>query len=189
MRQLYLILTFFIFSVCNAQTKEKLVSYLKYAFPKKDSIYVGSGTFYEEKYYDFDNLPVESSDLRLKKSLPKFKFYTFSILYKGCYTFDRHPSILIYDIKADKFYTVASLNFEISKEVLSIIGSYKAKNKQELDEYLSSISSILFSTLYVGEIKKLNSSENEYIFYDTKNGKSLTFEIEKNQVQNIKFKL
>jgi hypothetical protein len=49
MRQFYLILAFFIFSVGNGQTQEKLISYLKFAFPKQDSIYEGSGTFYEEK--------------------------------------------------------------------------------------------------------------------------------------------
>ena len=189
MRRNYLILIFFTFSVCNAQTQEKLVSYLKSTFPKQDSIYVGSGTFYDNKYYDYDNLPIESSDLILKKNLPRYKFYTFSLLFKGCYTVERHPSILIYDIKSDKFHTIANLNFEVSKEIVNLMGSYKAKNKQKLDEYLSSISSILFSTMYVGKITKINFSENEYIFYDTKNGKSLTFEIEKNHIRNILFKL
>lgn len=71
-------------------------------------------------------------------------------MYRGCYAFERHLSILICDIKSDKFYTVASLSFEISGEIVGLIASYKAKNKQVLDGYVPSISSLLFLALDVG---------------------------------------
>lgn len=202
MRQLIFIITLIVVSFCQAQPQDQLIKYLKVKFPIPDTIKLGQ-SFYDDKYFedtgfpieqiretepDFDNTnyPVQFVNESLAKHLPHVKFYTFSLLQRGCYGAERHPTILINNILVGDFTIQPQLSKGvIDPKFLEIVTSYKSKNSADLQNYLTNVAALLFSTIYVDNIMEKSEKKNIQTFYDVERGSSIDFHIKKNEIVNI----
>ena len=178
----------FTFAWCSGQTQAEIISYLKLRFPEPDTTATFKA-FYDDKYYDQENLPVKYMNETLSEMLPKFDFYIFSLLYSGCYTLERRRSILIYNKETRESYIQSNIAHGIFQEgFINILNSTKAKNNKAFEKYLLNVAALLFSTNNVVSIKEVSTFKNNKSFIDQKNGNNLTFNFQKRRIEKITYK-